>query len=179
MKWALIGKILTAFLVVGVIGGGAYYLGTKSTSPTRPSPTPANDTTTVEQTVSLTPQPTETEQKTGSISGTLGYPSEAIPPLTVYALSKGGSGKNFFVKTAQDQSTFTIEDVEPGIYHVVAYTDEFKLLGGWTKMVSCGLSVNCTDHSLIPVTVVAGETATGVEVKDWYAPEGTFPPRPQ
>ncbi len=45
-------------------------------------------------------------------------------------------------------------------------------------MVPCGLKAGCEDHSLIPVEVTAGNMATGVDPVDWYAPAGTFPPRP-
>jgi hypothetical protein len=52
------------------------------------------------------------------------------------------------------------------------------LVGGYTPAVACGLTVACTDHSLIRVAVPAGETVRGVDIRDWYAPPGTFPPRP-
>ncbi|MGQ9553761.1 MAG: hypothetical protein ACUVWR_06595 [Anaerolineae bacterium] len=40
------------------------------------------------------------------------------------------------------------------------------------------MSVDCADHSLIGVEVRAGETTTGIDPGDWYAPEGAFPPDP-
>lgn len=135
--------------------------------------------TTSGQLLKSTPAPTEAPEN-GSVSGVLGYPSEFIPPLAVYAISTTDSSRFFYVNTAENQGAFTIENVAPGTYYVVAYrTTGRDDSGAWSRMVPCGLSVNCTDHSLIPVTVVAGETATGVEVRDWYAPEGTFPARPQ
>jgi hypothetical protein len=115
----------------------------------------------------------------GSISGVLGYPASGIPPLEVYAISKDDAKKFYFVKTALNQTTFTIKDVAPGVYVVVAYSLDYKISGGWTKAVPCGLTVACKDNSLIPVTVKAGEETKGVEVKDWYAPPGTFPAPPK
>ena len=134
-----------------------------------------------------TPSPTPVSEKVappvpakGSISGTLGYPSSFIPPLTVYAISEKDPKVYFSVKTQTNQQAFTLELVEPGTYVLVAYPeDTSELAGGYTKAVACGLSVECKDHSLVSVSVEAGKTVSGVEIKDWYAPEGTFPKKPQ
>ena len=117
----------------------------------------------------------------GSISGTLGYPSEGIPPLEVFAINKAQPTKFFKVLTKQNQSTFTIESIVPGTYVVVAFSQGAggELVGGFSKAVACGLSVECTDHSLVSVNVTAGKLSDGVAVKDWYAPAGTFPSRPE
>ena len=47
-----------------------------------------------------------------------------------------------------------------------------------SQAVPCGLSVTCTDHSLITVSVTAGATLTGIDPNDYYAPDGTYPPMP-
>jgi hypothetical protein len=52
------------------------------------------------------------------------------------------------------------------------------LAGGYTQAVPCGLSVNCTDHSLIPVQVNNGVVTQNINPGDWYAPEGSFPSYP-
>ncbi|KKQ24212.1 MAG: hypothetical protein US40_C0002G0043 [Candidatus Roizmanbacteria bacterium GW2011_GWC2_37_13] len=124
--------------------------------------------------------PTKAIETKGTIEGELGYPSEGIPALEVYAFNSIDQSKYFLIKTGQNQGTFTIKDVDPGTYYVVAYPvgSNSSLAGGYSKMVPCGLSVECTDHSLIPVNVTAGQTTSGVEVRDWYAPEGTFPKKP-
>jgi hypothetical protein len=67
--------------------------------------------------------------------------------------------------------------VEPGTYTVVAYAQGLGEAAG-TAAVSCGLRASCTDHSLVRVTMRGGETTSGVDVSDWYAPPGTFPARP-
>ena len=132
-----------------------------------------------ESSVSAALTPTKSVEANGKIEGVLGYPSEVIPSLEVYAFDVTDESKYFLVKTNPNQGTFTIEDVTPGTYNVVAYSVGYSnLSGGFSKAVPCGLSVECTDHSLISVTVDAGETTTGVEVRDWYAPEGTFPAKP-
>jgi hypothetical protein len=50
--------------------------------------------------------------------------------------------------------------------------------GGYTAAVLCGLSVDCTDHGLLPVTVIAGQVTSGIDPTDWYAEPGAFPPNP-
>ncbi|MGB7874424.1 MAG: hypothetical protein WBL25_08560 [Anaerolineales bacterium] len=120
------------------------------------------------------PAPTE---GIGSVTGSLSYPSEFIPPLRVFAFQVG-SQTYYFVDTLRDQSTYQFGDLPAGYYKVVAYTLDGKLAGGYTKAVPCGLSVNCTDHTLIEVPVNVGQVVTGVDPADWYAPEGAFPAAP-
>ena len=119
--------------------------------------------------------------RAGSISGTISYPSEWIPPLRIYALTEGGRA-HFAVTTTENQNRFTIQGIPAGKYFVVAYpiskADAPLEAGAWTQFVQCGMTTQCHDHSLIPVAVTAGKTATGVKVEDWDAPPGTFPPEP-
>jgi len=114
----------------------------------------------------------------GSISGSLGYPSDEVPALQVVAFAAGDFKKFYKTEVPKAQSSFTIQQVPPGSYVVVAYTLDSPMRGGYSKAVACGLEAKCTDHSLVPVKVEAGKTAGGVELKDWYAPENAFPPRP-
>lgn len=116
----------------------------------------------------------------GSISGKLSYPGSYIPPMSVCALSKEDLKKSYCILTVLNQQNYTIKDVPPGVYYVLAYytVPDGDRPGAWSQMVPCGLSVNCTDHSLIAVTVKAGEAVTGIDPNDWYAPINTFPPKP-
>jgi hypothetical protein len=130
-----------------------------------------------------TPIPPTSAASTASISGTLNYPAESLPALYVVAYQVGTQNYQYVI-TAADQSTYKIDGLPPGTYHVVAYTVggggfPAGLAGGYTKAVPCGLMVNCTDHSLIDVTVFAGQTGTDVIPSDWLAPAGAFPPFPQ
>lgn len=127
---------------------------------------------------SVPPTPAPTAASSGSIQGSLSYPSEFIPSLAVVAFRVGGgSGEYSFVTTQQGQATYSIS-VEPGRYFVVAYILGGGYAGGYSQAVSCGLQVNCSDHSLIPVIVSEGAAVTGIDPADWYAPEGAFPPYP-
>jgi hypothetical protein len=127
-----------------------------------------------------TPIPTFTITPTvepGSISGRLSYPSDFIPPLRVVAFEVNSYNYQF-VDTMQNQNVFHILGLRPGVYHVVAYTMDGNLAGGYTQAVPCGLSVGCTDHSLMEVAVEAGKDTPYINPGDWYAPEGSFPPMP-
>jgi hypothetical protein len=120
---------------------------------------------------------------TGSLSGSLNYPAESLPAMFVLAYLAGSQNYQYVTSKA-GQGTFQIDNLQPGVYHVVAYTVggggfPVGLAGGYTKAVPCGLSSNCTDHSLIDIVVSAGKTTTGVNPYDWYAPQGTFFPFPQ
>lgn len=125
-----------------------------------------------------TPTEAASTAGSGSISGNLSYPSETIPSLNVVAFQAGTENYQYVI-TNQGQSTYEINNLNPGTYHVVAYTGGGGgLAGGYSQAVPCGLSANCTDHTLIDVTVAAGGTVTDVNPSDWYAPQGAFPSFP-
>ncbi len=117
-------------------------------------------------------QPTST----GLITGNLSYPSEHIPALTIIA-TRLDNGKNTYysLETVDGQSSYALR-VDPGVYQVVAYYGGFA--GGYTQSVFCGLGLNCSDHSLLPVLVQAGDILSNINPGDWYAPAGSFPTRP-
>jgi len=50
--------------------------------------------------------------------------------------------------------------------------------GSYTEYVRCGMQPPCSDHTVIVITVTAGQTTTGVDLRDWYAPQGAFPAPP-
>ncbi len=118
---------------------------------------------------------------TGTIKGDLSYPSEYYPGMAIYAFKADDYSIYYLTETQDHQGDFVLADIPAGIYHLIAYAKKdgpTNFGGGYTKAVPCGLSVDCPDHTFIPVVVKAGETTIGVELSDWYAPEGTFPERP-
>jgi hypothetical protein len=122
----------------------------------------------------------------GAISGKFGYPAEGIPPLALIAVRADDPSVFRVVHTRRVErsvgaQSYTIAAVEPGTYLVLAYVEgstTAPIAGAYTPAVACGLGATCTDHSLIRVTVRAGQDVTGVDILDWYAPQGTFPAKP-
>jgi hypothetical protein len=97
----------------------------------------------------------EPQQTTGSISGSIGYPYGDIPQLTLVAFSKS-TPYWYWVGTAPGQSYYTISNLPPGNYQVVAYDGSGH--AGGSSIVS----------------VIAGQTATA-NVSDWG---GSYPSNP-
>lgn len=138
-------------------------------------------------TVTITP--TTAPIAAGTVTGRLGYPSDFIPALAIYALPTSNTADGRYV-TFNEQAgatamgmTYTMR-VPPGTYYFVAYRRDApagtNLAGGYTRFVTCGMQPPCADHSLIPVTVSTGQTVTDVDIRDWYLPQGqTFPPQPR
>ncbi len=124
--------------------------------------------------------PTATEEPapaTGTLSGQVTYPSEFIPPERVVAFDVTDPMVYFSVEVPSG-GTYTLE-VPVGTYVVLAYVIDPAALGAtpglsaaYSKAVPCGLSVDCTDHGLLPVSVAAGETVSGIDPTDWYLPLG-------
>ena len=124
-----------------------------------------------------------------------------MPPLTVYAIPVpsiyASNGRlsptcDAMTQVAVNQTKFHILGlpasdyyvlaswqpavIAPGVSPPVPYDGHFG--GAYTQAVLCGLVVACVDHSLIAVTVRAGQTTSGIEISDWYPPPGTFPDAP-
>jgi hypothetical protein len=86
------------------------------------------------------------------------------------------------------QPTFMITGVAPGVYWVVAYRNDREQPdpGYYSRQVECFRTTPsgpCPDVALAPVAVVAGQTASGIDVLTWgppppERPSPTFPPRP-
>ncbi len=118
----------------------------------------------------------------GGIGGTLMYPASEIPALRIVAFEIGSSSY-YYIDTNLGQSSYELDHLPPGSYHVVAYPLPSGGFtggppGGYSRMVPCGLQASCTDHTLIDVVVTSGNITTGVDPNDYYAGPGTFPPNP-
>jgi hypothetical protein len=123
---------------------------------------------------------------TGSISGLLSYPSDFIPAMKVFAVSTTDSAKWYRVDTPQSPvgATYTLTNVPAGSYRLYAYTStttqaNWNGVGGsYTEYVQCGLQPPCSDHTVVAIIVISGQTTRGVDLADWYAPN-TFPAPPE
>ena len=137
-------------------------------------------TATVEPTTPIS-FPTMVKPPSGSISGSLSYPAEGIPPLRIVAI-KIDTGE-YFATEVTDNKTYGLDGLPVGKYHVLAYRvdpagADPNLAGGFSQYVLCGQTAECTDHSLVEVEVLSGIVTTNINPMDWYAPAGSFPVDP-
>jgi len=114
------------------------------------------------------PYPPNVEQGnfTGNISGNIINFDGDIPSLRVVAFNLK-TNYFYWVRTLSGQNSYTITELPPGSYHLVAY-DEQGRAGSHAD----------ADHNLIDVLVKVGKTTTGVNLNDWNAPAGFLPPDP-
>ena len=121
----------------------------------------------------------------GTITGLLGYPSDFLPAMKVFAVGTADVAGWYRVDTEQSrtQISYTLDHVPAGTYRVYAYAQSSApasfFAGSYTEYVRCGLQPPCADHTAIVITVREGATTRGVDLLDWYAPPGSFPPPPQ
>jgi hypothetical protein len=108
----------------------------------------------------------EATDVTGSISGALDYPGGSTPALQVFAFNLN-TNNWYYINTNPGWSAYTLGELPPGNYHVVAY-DADGNSGGHAD----------ASHNLITVTVKAGEKVSGVDTNDWNAPASAFPANP-
>ena len=153
-------------------------------APTAVTPTSTPGTAVPTLAPATAPTATTAQQAAGAITGLVAYPAEGHPAMTIIAFSKTDRSIFFLVDipqaTAPPRTPYTITGVRPGTYNVFAYAMGNDRAGGaYTQYVKCGLNASCSDHTLIDVTVRAGETVRDIDVSDWYGPTDTFPPRPR
>lgn len=113
------------------------------------------------------PQPPNkpSEEIHGSISGQINYPGGSPPALHIVALNINTSYW-YYVLTLAGATRYTISDLPPGPYQVVAYLRDGSS-GGHADV----------SHNLSPVEVKAGE-GSSADITDWSAPAGSFPDDP-
>lgn len=98
----------------------------------------------------------------GAIEGSISYPGGNPPALKVVAFNVK-TKYWYWVGTVPGDTYFSIPDLPPGTYHVVAYAADGQA-GGYAD----------ASHNLIDIVVKAGQTAS-VEIYDWA---GSFPANP-
>jgi len=127
-----------------------------------PSPAPPTET----------PAPTPSE---GTVSGKLCFPSEPpLPAMTLY-FQDPASSQVIAIPHGDGTGTYSVT-LPPGSYTAYAWRDGGTSLGGsYSQAVPCGLSVNCSDHSLLTFVVAPGSDTTGIDICDWYGGPGDVP----
>ena len=101
------------------------------------------------------------------------YPSEVIPPeLEVCAEEPRGVVVACTDEHLRQNDAEMYRLVVPaGSYYIFArlpYADANRAY--FSEFVRCGLSAGCPSHERILVNIAAGQTITGIDPHDWYAP---------
>jgi hypothetical protein len=112
----------------------------------------------------------------GEVTGQICYPSEFIPPLTLYFEEVSTNLVSQFDHS--DGSDNYSVNLFPGTYVAYAYRTGTSIGGSYSEAVLCGLSVNCTDHTLIEFDVLPGQTTSDIDICDYYGDPGDVPPQP-
>jgi hypothetical protein len=117
-----------------------------------------------------TAAPTKAASGTGKIAGSLSYPSDYLPADLQVCAEETTSGE-VICKGGFPDKSYVLE-LPVGTYHVWARTDDYEAgyRAYYNEAVRCGLDAACNDRRAIDVAVKAGETVTGVDPADWYAP---------
>lgn len=117
----------------------------------------------------------EPQNPTGTLTGQLTYPSFRLPALRVVAFDVNDLSR-YFITESTAEELYSLQ-VSPGTYYVLAYlVDPAELgadpgvKGGYSQAVLCGLGDGCDDHSLVSVTLNAGDTLTNINPADWLLP---------
>ena len=119
------------------------------------------------------PTPTPVPPTLGTVSGALCYPSEGIPPMDLYFLNVGTQVVSPFPHL--DGSASYSVDLDPGTFVAYAYPQGYNIGGSYSEAVLCGLTVNCTDHTMIEFDVIAGQVTSDIDICDWYGGPGDVP----
>jgi hypothetical protein len=107
-------------------------------------------------------------QKTGSIEGSLGFPSESIPAQKVCAQSIANPYLLNCIKIEKNQETYRLY-VKPGDYFV--FSSEVPIWGeGLTIYHTAGDAVTSSNPRPGTVVKVApGQQVRGIDISNWFA----------
>ena len=108
----------------------------------------------------------------GGIDGLLSYPSDFIPPLRVVVFSLDSDDfYEVYTPGSLEISSYRIEDIPPGTYHVLAYLvePESDFCAAFTQYAKCGYwTADCDyDPELVEVSVFPGQLVRQVDLMHW------------
>jgi len=114
--------------------------------------------------------PAKAAPEAGKIAGSLSYPSDYLPADLQICAEETTSGEVTCRGGFKDNSY--VLELPVGTYHVWARADDYEdgYRAYYNEAVRCGLDVTCNNRTAIDVAVKVGETVTGVNPADWYAP---------
>lgn len=124
---------------------------------------------------------TDTVEETGTITGTIMYPSEGIPTdIEIFAIDTTTGDIQEAVVTYSDPgedmsaTASYVITVPAGTYYVYGTVDAVTDTNGdvwksyYNQYVVCGMSTSCTDTTKIAVAVAANEETENITIGDWY-----------
>jgi len=173
MKTTIFVLSLVILFVISVFGWYVWYneQDKQSLRPNEQTITESDSDSDLFPPATATPEPTPVSS-TATISGSLSFPSETIPPMSVCAENLETSEEICTSERIEDERfTFRVGyklTVPPGSYHVYASIPNDSYRAYYNQFVVCGLSIDCPSHQPITVNVAAGETVTGIDPQDWY-----------
>ncbi|MFA4930269.1 MAG: hypothetical protein WC570_00160 [Patescibacteria group bacterium] len=117
----------------------------------------------------------EESNPSGTIEGSLSYPSEVIPDMTVCAQETSGNFNDICTINLIDDPKYTAGRgyklvVPPGTYNIYAYLGDSSYKAYYSEFVTCGLDIGCPSHDYIDIVVEDSDHYQNVDPIDWYAP---------
>ena len=192
-RFALVATAVAAVLVLVLIASFGLRDGNPVAAPQTASPsasaTPIASGSPEPSATSSPPRTTSVpnvDRQTGSITGRLGYPSDFVPPLTVYAISVSDPNVWFSTSTPRfgnplssvppgptwppsGPGTYLITGVAPGTYYVIAYrnddTPQSSFPGAYTERARKCLSSDPNTPSPPPGPCSNDQTLVQVTVR--------------
>lgn len=114
--------------------------------------------------------------ESGEVWGKICFPSESIPPMTLY-FQNTSTLQTLSFPIEENQTSYQYE-LPAGVYNAFAWLPDREFGGSYSEYVLCGGGANCTDHSLVPFLVQEDRVTTGVDICDWHGDTGLIPPVP-
>lgn len=180
--------VVATILLLGLSGLGAWLLlkdgkegnsnGLTSTNGNNNSSTGVVKTTPLPTATPFT-TPSATPPQSGSIQGSMVYPSDAIPGVMVACAENVETRETLCSEKRRNWETgvrYSLK-LSPGRYYVYGTLlpgdDSVGEMRGmkayYTDYIKCGMGENCKSNKRIILEVKAGETLAGITVGDWWA----------
>jgi hypothetical protein len=102
----------------------------------------------------------------GFVSGRVCFPSEHIPPMTVF-FQRLSDDHVTLASIRENQTSYHLQ-LDPGTYQAYAWLEGFTMGGAYTYH-------DQYDHGLKPFTVNSGSDITNIDICDWYGGPGSVP----
>ena len=171
---ALLPAMLLAFMLLG-----ACNFPIDSPEPTATATSTEVDDVSGQPTAIPTDPPEDFASPPGQVSGQLCYPSEFIPPMTLYFLELN-TDELTGLEHDSGETSYSLE-LTAGDYYAFAFRSDVEMNAGgaYTDYIACGAQEGCGDQTLHPFEVPAGGQVTDIDICDWVIPAEDLPPVPE